>query len=115
MSVLSDLEKLHAAEDFFAYLKVEYDPGLLHVARLHILKRMGKYLAGKNFDGMDDEAALAEARETLAQAYTDFVGSRPIDERVFKVLQEHDPSNAAPKEAQTKAFVPLAALKVAGA
>jgi nitrogenase-stabilizing/protective protein len=49
MSVLSNLEKLHSAEDFFSCLKVDFDPAMVRVARLHILKRMGKYLAEKDF------------------------------------------------------------------
>ena len=53
MSVLAELEKLSSAEDFFVYLKVDFDPALLRVARLHILKRMGKYLAEKDFGGAE--------------------------------------------------------------
>ena len=112
MSVLSDLEKLHAAEDFFSYLKVDFDPALLHVARLHILKRMGTYLAEKDFSGPNEEAIFASARETLVQAYQDFTNSTPIDQRVFKVLQEHDPSHPKPAEQAPEAFVPLDALTV---
>ena len=48
MSVLADLEKLHAAEDFFSYLKVGYEHAFVQVARLHIMRRMGKYLADKD-------------------------------------------------------------------
>jgi nitrogenase-stabilizing/protective protein len=114
MSVLTDLEKLHSAEDFFSYLKVDFDPALLRVARLHILKRMGKYLAGKDFNGASEETVFAEARELLAHAYQDFVSSRPIDERVFKVLQEHDPNRPAAAGAEPKPFVPLDSLKVIG-
>ena len=55
MSVLAELEKLSSAEEFFSCLKVDYDPALLHVARLHILKRMGKYLAAKDFSGASEE------------------------------------------------------------
>ena len=112
MSVLSDLEKLHAAEDFFSYLKVDFDPALLRVARLHILKRMGKYLAEKDFSGPNEEAIFASARETLVQAYQDFTNSKPIDQRVFKVLQEHDPSRPKPAEQVPEAFVPLDALTI---
>jgi hypothetical protein len=112
MTVLSDLEKLSAAEDFFAYLQVSHDPSLLRFARLHILKRMGKYLAEQNFDGVSEEAIFAETRKTLERAYADFTVSRPIDERVFKVLQEHDPSLAAAEKPHEKPFVPLAALAV---
>jgi nitrogenase-stabilizing/protective protein len=113
VSVLSDLEKLHAAEDFFTYLKVDFDPALVRVSRLHILKRMGKYLAGKDFTDASEEKVFDEARETLAQAYRDFCASKPIDERVFKVLQEHDPSRPVePAEPAPKPFVPLDSLTV---
>jgi len=112
MSVLTELEKLPSAEDFFAYLKVDYDPERLSVARLHILKRMGQYLAQKDFTGLSDEAVFAAARETLAHAYDDFVKSTPLQERVFKVLQEHHPDQ--PKEEAPKAFVPLESLTIIG-
>jgi len=115
VGVLTELEKLHSAEDFFSYLKVDFDPALLRVARLHILQRMGKYLAGKDFSGASEETVFAEARETLAQAYRDFAASSPIGERVFKVLQEHDPSRkAASAGAAPKPFVSLDSLKITG-
>jgi hypothetical protein len=115
MSVLSDLEKLSAAEEFFSYLKLDYDPEVLRVSRLHILKRMGKYLDSKDLSAASEDEIFAEARETLSQAYQDFVASRPIDERVFKVLQERDPNRpAAPDEAEAKPFVPLDSLKIIG-
>ena len=115
MSVLAELEKLSSAEDFFSYLKVDYDPALLRVARLHILKRMGKYLAAKDFSGESDESIFAGTREALVQAYRDFAASSPLGERVFKVLQDHDPERAAPPaEAAPKAFVPLDQLTIVG-
>jgi nitrogenase-stabilizing/protective protein len=114
MSVLSDLEKLHAAEDFFQYLKVDYDPAVLRVSRLHILKRMGKYLAEKDFAGVGEPEIYESARETLSHAYADFVASRPIDERVFKVLQERDPSKPKAEQEGPKAFVPLDSLTIIG-
>jgi nitrogenase-stabilizing/protective protein len=114
MSVLSDLEKLHAAEDFFQYLKVDYDPDILRVSRLHILKRMGKYLAEKDFAGLSEPEVHASARETLSHAYADFVAARPIDERVFKVLQERDPSKPKAEQDGGKAFVPLDSLTIIG-
>ena len=111
--VLSDLEKLHAAEDFFSYLKVDYDPQVLRVCRLHILKRMGKYLDGRDFTGASEDLIFASAQETLARAYQDFVASRPIDQRVFKVLQDHDPNRPQKAaDAAGKAFVPLNSLTI---
>ncbi len=115
MSVLAELEKLSSAEDFFVYLKVDFDPALLRVARLHILKRMGKYLAEKDFGGADEETVFADARETLVHAYRDFAASSPLGERVFKVLQDRDPARKALQgDEAPKAFVPLEQLTVIG-
>jgi nitrogenase-stabilizing/protective protein len=115
MSVLSDLEKLHSAEDFFSYLKVDFDPAVVRVARLHILKRMGKYLTEKDFSGLSEAQVFVVTRETLLKAYEDFVSSRPIDQRVFKVLQEHDPERPTPSAAESaKPFVPLDSLAIIG-
>ena len=48
MSGLMDrMRGLSAAEEFFAMLQVPYDPAVLQVARLHILRRMGQYLSRK--------------------------------------------------------------------
>jgi len=115
MSVLTELEKLSSAEDFFSYLKVDYDPAHLHVARLHILRRMGKYLAEKDFSGAGEEQIFERTREALVQAYADFLSSTPIGERVFKVLKDHDPCRPAPSaEPAPKAFVPLDQLTILG-
>ena len=115
MSVLSDLEKLSSAEDFFSYLKTDFDPAVVRVARLHILKRMGKYLAEKDLSGLSEVEVFAQARDTLLKAYQDFVASRPIDQRVFKVLKEHDPEHPAQDATESaKPFVPLDSLTIIG-
>ncbi|HTO59787.1 MAG TPA: nitrogenase stabilizing/protective protein NifW [Bradyrhizobium sp.] len=104
--ILAQLNKASSAEDFFALLGVDYDPQVVNVARLHILRRMGQYLAGEQFDGVSDSEATARCKAVLEQAYADFVASSPIDQRVFKVLKD---AIAPPKK--PAAFVPLSALK----
>ncbi len=98
------LKGLSSAEDFFATLGVTYDEAVLRVARLHILKRMGQYLAGDDLEGLPDAVAAARAKSVLERAYADFVSSSPLAERVFKVLKEHDPDR--PVQPKT-AFVAL--------
>jgi len=90
MGVLDELNKLSTAEDFFHTLGVSYEPRVLNVARLHILKRMGQYLAQEGADAADrDEATLRErVKQHLQTAYNDFVAHTPIEERVFKVHQD---------------------------
>lgn len=89
--ILPRLKACSSAEDFFTELKVKFDPKVLASARLHILKRMGQYLATEDFDGMPDRVVAARCRSYLERAYDDFLSSSPLKERVFKVLKDHDP------------------------
>jgi nitrogenase-stabilizing/protective protein len=88
MSVLNQLKSLPSAEEFFKFLDVPYEPQVLHVSRLHILRRMGEYLRGESFAEGDDGAIREKCRAHLQKAYQDFVKSTPIQERVFKVLKD---------------------------
>jgi nitrogenase-stabilizing/protective protein len=87
MTVREQLTKLSSAEDFFRFLDVSYDPAILNVARLHILKRMGDNLRKSTVE-TDELKARAYFRAHLEKAYQVFVHSTPIKERVFKVHQD---------------------------
>lgn len=87
MTVLEQLAKLSSAEDYFRFLGVPYDPAVLNVARLHILRRMGDNLREAGVEP-DEEKARAFFRAHLERAYQDFVKSTPIKERVFKVHKD---------------------------
>jgi len=113
MSVIDELGRLSAAEEFFIYLDVPYDATVVQVTRLHILRRMGQYLKGSQidgaFEGLSDAEIRALCREHLEQAYQDFIASSPIQERLFKVHKEA----VEPKPEPGKSFVPLTSLAVA--
>lgn len=104
-TILTKLKQASSAEDFFVLLGVSYDPKIVNVARLHILKKMGQYLASEELDGVPNEVAAARCKAVLERAYEDFVASSPLDHRVFKVLKE---AVAPPKPAN---FVPFDLLK----
>jgi len=87
MTVLDQLTKLSSAEDYFRFLGVSYDPAVLNVARLHILRRMGDNLREAGMEP-DEERAHAYFSAHLERAYQDFVKSTPIKERVFKVHKD---------------------------
>lgn len=106
MSIMSELGRLSSAEDFFIALDLPYDPAIVNVARLHIMRRMGQYLRGAELSDDDDAAARQACRSFLETAYGDFVRSSPIAERVFKVHQDA----VKPAEPPKMPFVPLAAL-----
>lgn len=87
MGVLDELKRLSAAEDFFRYLGVEYEPRVVDVSRLHILKRMGQYLSAET--GKDGEDALRErCAGHLKAAYAELMASSPIEVRLFKVHKD---------------------------
>jgi nitrogenase-stabilizing/protective protein len=85
---LKKLQTLSAAEEFFTILDVPYDELKLNVVRMHIMKRMGQYLMGEDFEGATDDEVKTRCRATLEKAYEDFQKSDPMKERVFKVLKE---------------------------
>ncbi|MGX9147549.1 nitrogenase stabilizing/protective protein NifW [Mesorhizobium sp. 128a] len=105
--ILTRLKGLSAAEEFFVALGVFYDPKVLDVSRLHIMKRMGQYLAEEDFSGLTDQVIAARARATLERAYEDFATSSPLRHRVFKVLKDHDPNRPA---TPGRTFVPFASI-----
>ncbi len=86
--ILGELKQLSAAEEFFITLDVPYDPHVLAVARLHILRRMGEYLRSAALDSQPEAEQRTLCRDHLQRAYDDFVASSPLEQRVFKVLKE---------------------------
>jgi len=101
--VLAAVKAAGSAEEIFALLGVAYDPKILNVARLHILKRMGEYLAQEDLENAPPDIAAARCKAVLERAYADFVTSTPLQERVFKVLKEA----ASPQPPASPEFIPL--------
>jgi nitrogenase-stabilizing/protective protein len=86
--LIERMRRLSSAEEFFSLLAVPYDPKVLQVARLHILRRMSQYLADTALEALTDDAAEEACRFALARAYADFVASSPIEQRSFKVHKD---------------------------
>ena len=90
-TLIMRMKALSSAEDFFVFFGVPYDAPIVHVNRLHILKRFYQYLhKAEGLAGLDDVAMTSRYRSLLMQAYEDFVVSTPAKEKVFKVFQTAD-------------------------
>ena len=89
------IQQLSSAEDFFQFFEVPYDRHVLDVCRLHIMKRMGQYLADDALEEADDAAVFATLQGVLARAYDDFTRSTPAEEKVFKVFHAQEARAAA--------------------
>ncbi|EEW25362.1 nitrogenase stabilizing/protective protein NifW [Rhodobacter ferrooxidans] len=105
-SVLAQIQALPSTEAIFEFLDVPYNPEVVNVARLHILKRMGVYLQPASLSGQSDATILAAAKDALRRAHADFETSTPLQEKVFKVL-----ANANAK--RSPRLVPLSAIRPA--
>ncbi len=91
------LKALSSAEDFLHFFGVPFEERVVHVNRLHILKRFYQYLhRSEGLAGLDEVETFRRYRELLTQAYTDFVNSDAVTEKVFKVFQEADGQKAVP-------------------
>ncbi len=67
-----DLADLSSAEDFFAYFDVTFDPKVMAVSRLHILKRFHDNLSHVDgLESLDDPATRGVYRRQLADAYSE--------------------------------------------
>jgi nitrogenase-stabilizing/protective protein len=86
--IMQALSQLSSAEEFMEFFGVQFDQRVLNVNRLHILKRFNQYISRHEFASSDEVALKSEYRALLEKAYTDFVASDAVTEKVFKVFQE---------------------------
>lgn len=89
--LLQRIQEFSAAEEFLDFFGIDYQPAVVHVNRLHILKRFNQYLGRTPIpDDMEESAAWETCKTLLAKAHDDFVGSTAAQEKVFKVFQEQE-------------------------
>ena len=111
MSVIKDLEQLSSAEDFFHYLGVAYDPQVLSVSRLHIMRLMGQLMRAEASAEAEDDPSAVRHRlaRNLERAYRELETEGPLGKRLFKV---HRDAVKPAEPASPAAFVPLSELGV---
>jgi nitrogenase-stabilizing/protective protein len=87
-AIIAALNGLSSAEEIFAHFELPFDPAVLNVNRLHILKRFNQYLArAGGCEGLAPNAAFETAQGLLRQAYEDFLHSTAAEQKVFRVFQ----------------------------
>lgn len=89
--IFKQIEGFSAAEEFFDFFGIAYEPSVVHVNRLHILKRFNQYLSRSPLpEELDESSAKNTLKAHLNQAYEDFVDSSAQKEKVFKVFQDQE-------------------------
>ncbi len=95
-NVVEALRGATSAEEVFRPRGVPFDPHVVHVARLHILRRLHEAMSAT-----PSEPAL---REALVAAHAEFAAHAPVERRLFKVHRD------AVRPAKRRGFVPLSAV-----
>lgn len=85
LSPYPELAELVSAEDFLDHFGIPYDPQVVQVNRLQILKRLHDDLEAERACGR--EPSLDDYRRLLIRAYETFVHSNAYTERVMRVHQ----------------------------
>ena len=95
----AQLKSLSSAEDFLRFFGVAYDERVVHVNRLHILKRFFQYLQREpGLAALNEVEMFKRYRELLMRAHGDFVHSNAQREKVFKVFQDAGGQQHVPLE-----------------
>ncbi len=103
---LDAFRRAGTAEEYFASLGITYDPRVLTVSRLHILRHFGAQAAQIDQEhaegagagcGAGTETVLAAYRRALQSSYDAFTSAGALDHRLFKVLRDHAPIQIEPE------------------
>ncbi|WP_066380228.1 MULTISPECIES: nitrogenase-stabilizing/protective protein NifW [unclassified Anabaena] len=86
---IEEFKKLADAEEFLKFFELEYDPKIVHVNRLHILKKFSQLISeiDSNPD-LSTEERLNQYCLALQKAYQTFLESTPQEQKLFKVFKD---------------------------
>lgn len=88
-STLTHFNDLVQAEEYLEFFGVAYDPAVVNVNRLHILRKFSQFVREMDVASTDmaDEAVFKQYRTALQNAYDLFQTSTPLEQKLFKVFQ----------------------------
>lgn len=87
---LTEFNQLTDAEQYLEFFQLPYDPQMVNVNRLHILRKFSNLIkaAPAELAQAPESEQLAYYREALQQAYDVFLTSNSVEQKLFKVFQE---------------------------
>lgn len=90
VGTLREFQKLTDAEQYFEFFEIDYDPQVVNINRLHILKKFSQSLEeiDKKLSESDEEQQLNFYREALENSYTTLQTSNAIEQKLFKVFHQ---------------------------
>jgi nitrogenase-stabilizing/protective protein len=84
---LTQFNQLKDAEEYFEFFGLTYDPKVVNVNRLHILRKFSQLT--QDIDKSQSETQILDAyRQALQTAYDLFLSSNSVEQKLFKVFQD---------------------------
>lgn len=84
---LAQFHQLKDAEEYLEFFGLSYDPQVVNVNRLHILRKFSQLVESVDQTQSEAEILAAYSRE-LRNAYDLFVTSNSVEQKLFKVFQD---------------------------
>lgn len=87
---IEEFKQLVDAEEFLNFFNLPYDQEVVHVNRLHILKKFSQYMREIDHNSADisSEDRLNKYAEAMQKAYQVFIESTPQEQKLFKVFND---------------------------
>ncbi|MEA5448089.1 nitrogenase-stabilizing/protective protein NifW [Leptolyngbya sp. CCNP1308] len=87
MIALEQFNQITDAEAYFEFFGLDYDPQIVNVNRLHILRKFSQLMADED-QTQSEEHLLQSYRQALQVAYSVFTTSNSVEQKLFKVFQD---------------------------
>ncbi|WP_017298839.1 nitrogenase-stabilizing/protective protein NifW [Nodosilinea nodulosa] len=84
---LAQFNQLKDAEEYLEFFGLSYDPQVVNINRLHILRKFSQLVQAVDKSQSEAEVLAAYSRE-LRNAYDLFVTSSSVEQKLFKVFQD---------------------------
>ncbi|MGF1499612.1 MAG: nitrogenase-stabilizing/protective protein NifW [Elainellaceae cyanobacterium] len=87
---LSTFNQLSTAEEYLDFFGLAYDPKIVSVNRLHILRKFSEFVQELNLgdQNLSEAETLEQYRVALQNAYDLFLTSNAVEQKLFKVFQQ---------------------------
>ena len=86
---LAQFKQLKDAEDYFKFFDLEYDPQVVNVNRLHILRKFSQLMKAIDAEENQSESQKLQAyQEALQSSYELLTNSSGVEQKLFKVFRD---------------------------
>ena len=84
---LAQFNQLKDAEEYFDFFGLTYDPKVVNINRLHILRKFSQLVQDED-KAQSEVQKLKAYRQALQNAYDLFLTSSSVEQKLFKVFQD---------------------------